>query len=89
MDLRGAARDAALLWAGSTLSFKDEERLHAGRLPTDSLQTTTDPLTTDLDTQLGAFGPGADICKVQQRCVPALALGSRPLDHKMIELVVI
>ena len=47
------------------MSFKDEERLHAERLHTerlhtDYLQTSPDPLTTDADTQLGAFGPGAD-----------------------------
>ena len=26
----------------------------------ENLQTSTDPLTTDADTQLGRFGPGAD-----------------------------
>ena len=51
---------AARLRARGTLSFKDEESLHAGRLPTDSLQTSTATLPQKPDTQLGAFGPGAD-----------------------------
>ena len=41
---------------GGTLIFKDEQRLHAYRRPTDLYR----PPYTIPDTQLGAFGPGAD-----------------------------
>ena len=36
--------------------------------------TSTDPLTTDVDTQLGAFGPGADP-KRSKAAISATALG--------------
>ena len=45
------------LAAGNTPNIKDEE-LYCRKT---TLQTSTDHLTTHADTQLGAFGPGADI----------------------------
>ena len=50
-------------------TFKDEETL----LQINYLQISTDHLTKDADTQLGAFGPGADI-SIQR----AAELRSRP-----------
>ena len=45
----------------------------------ENLQTSTDPLTTHADTQLGAFGPGAD----SKRSKAAYPLPRCVLDHKL------
>ena len=59
-------------WPLGTNKYQREERLTIERLPTESLQTSVDHLPLDPDTQLGAFGPGADT-KAQQSCEPATA----------------
>ena len=47
-------------WPQRTNKYQREERLTAERLPTERLQTSVDHLPLNPDTQLGAFGPGAD-----------------------------
>jgi hypothetical protein len=45
----------------------------------ENLQTSTDPLTTDADTQLGRFGPGADSKRSKAAYPPPRCV----LDHKV------
>ena len=59
-------------WPQRTNKYQREERLTAERLPTERLQTSVDHLPLNPDTQLGAFGPGADPT-AQQSCDPATA----------------
>ena len=47
-------------WPRLPPNNQDEERLPAERLPTEKQQTSTNRFPNDADTQLGAFGPGAD-----------------------------
>ena len=58
--------------APENLHYQDTERLTVERLPTERLQTSVDRVRLNVDTQLGAFGPGADPT-AQQSYDPAAA----------------
>ena len=55
-----AVQGRSSAWPLGTNKYQREERLTAERLPTERLQTSVDHLPLNPDTQLGAFGPGAD-----------------------------
>ena len=55
-----AVQGPSSAWPLGTNNNQTEERLTVERLLTERLQTSVDHLPLDPDTQLGAFGTGAD-----------------------------